>query len=150
MGSKFGRPEVSKDPELSVRRSECADEGRAGTARGSSATPLQFLTENADDNSAQLYRASDESGLELFAAFLADGRVRIADERAHRFAGMIQNGRADLLDVANNEWSELFLHVSPEGQTQFELRGGPYDAHVLTARPFDVAHPFDSLRMTND
>jgi hypothetical protein len=94
-------------------------------------TPLEFLTENTD-NSTRLYRAGDDSGLELLTAFLPDGRVRIADSGAHRFAGMIENGRADLLDIANDEWSELFLHVNPNGQTQFELRGGPYDGHVLT------------------
>lgn len=145
MGSRIGYGE------LSVRQSERADEGRAETApistisgtvrdaHGDEPSPLEFLTQNADDKTAQLFRAIDESGLELFAALLPDGRVRIADDRTHRFAGMIENGRADLLDVANNEWSELFLHVNPNGQTQFELRGGPYDAHVLTVRPFDAA-----------
>ena len=151
MGRRTGHGEVSNHPEQSVRDNERAVEGRAETARASTssailrepqddkATPLQFLTQNADGTTTKLYRASDDSGLELLAAILTDGRVRIADDRAHCFAGMIENGRADLLDVANNEWSELFLHVSPNGQTQFELRGGPYDAHVLTVRPFDTA-----------
>jgi hypothetical protein len=30
----------------------------------------------------------------------------------------------------------LFLHVNPNGETQLELRGGPYDAHVFACRPF--------------
>jgi hypothetical protein len=124
-----GHPEASKDAEpfdvVQNRRVEGLD----------AKTSLQFLTENTD-TTTRLYRASDETGLELLAAFLPDGRVRIADTSAHRFAGMIENGRADLLDIANNEWSELFLHQNPNGETQFELRGGPYDARVLTCRPY--------------
>jgi hypothetical protein len=123
MGTRHGKP---------TRHGELVEpHGEPVEPRRPRRSALQFLTENTD-NTTQLYRASDESGLELLAAFLPDGRVRIADNGTHRFAGMLENGRADLLDIANNEWSELFLHVHPNGQTQFELRGGPYDAHVFT------------------
>lgn len=93
-------------------------------------TPLDFLKE-AGDAQARYYRASDEQGVEVLAGFYADGRVRLADAE-RRYAGMVVNGHADLLDIANNAWSELFLSVTPSGRMQLELRGGPYDAHVLT------------------
>jgi hypothetical protein len=145
---KSGREAIARRGDASTPQraaSESAAETRPQSARTQTATALQFLTENAGNSSARLCRATDDSGLELLAAFLPDGRVRIADDAAHRFAGMIQNGRADLLDVANNEWSELFLYENPNGETQFELRGGPYDAHVLTVRPFDAAQD-DKIR----
>jgi hypothetical protein len=97
--------------------------------------PQTFLTDSAGDG-AHYYRAADESG-EVLAGFYADGRVRLADE-THRLAGIVQNGRADLLEIADNTWSELFVRVSPEGRLQLELRGGPYDARVFTCEPFDV------------
>ena len=93
-------------------------------------SPVEFIKESAGSD-ARYYRASDDSGTDLYAGFYADGRVRLADA-AHRFAGMVRNGRADLLDIENNAWSELFLSVTPSGQMQLELRGGPYDARVLT------------------
>lgn len=102
--------------------------------------PMDFLTESADDD-AQYYRASDETA-ELLAGFYSDGRVRLADAQ-HRFAGMLQSGHADLLELDNNQWSELFVHTTPAGSIQLELRGGPYDARVLTCEPFD------EHRMTN-
>ena len=43
--------------------------------------------------------------------------------------------RYDLLELQRNEWSEVFLRVTPTGRMQLELRGGPYDAHVLTCEP---------------
>ncbi len=93
-------------------------------------SPIDFIKESAGDDT-RYYRASDERGAMLYAAFYADGRVRLADD-THRFAGMVRNGRAELLDIENNAWSELFLSVTPSGQMQLELRGGPYDARVLT------------------
>jgi len=91
--------------------------------------PLDFIKEYADEE-ARYYRATDESG-EMLAAFYSDGRVRLAD-RAHRFAGMVENGHADLLEIADNTWSELFVSVTPEGRLQMELRGGPCDTRVFT------------------
>ncbi len=67
----------------------------------------------------------------MLAAFYGDGRVRLAD-REHRFAGMVSNSRADLLEIDDNTWSELLVRESPEGRLQLELRGGPFDARVLT------------------
>lgn len=93
-------------------------------------SPQDFIKESAGEDT-RYYRASDDRGALLYAGFYADGRVRLADD-AHRFAGMVRNGRADLLDIENNAWSELFLSVTPSGQMQLELRGGPYDARVLT------------------
>ena len=93
-------------------------------------SPFDFLRESAGDD-ARYYTASDDRGIEVLAGFYADGRVRLADGDK-RFAGMLENGHADLLDLANNAWSELFLSVTPAGRMQLELRGGPYDAHVLT------------------
>lgn len=90
--------------------------------------PQTFLTESAGEN-AQYYRAVDAAG-EVLAGFYADGRVRLADE-GHRLAGILQNGRADLLEIADNTWSELFVRETPEGAMQLELRGGPFDARVL-------------------
>jgi hypothetical protein len=92
--------------------------------------PLDFIKEPADDG-ARYYRAVND-GVELIAAFYSDGRVRLADAQAHRFAGMLQDNHADLLDLGSNEWSELFVRVAPSGTLQLELRGGPHDAHVLT------------------
>lgn len=92
--------------------------------------PLEFLTAAADEDT-QYYRALDDQGGEVLAGFYADGRVRLADNE-HRFAGIVQSGHADLLDVANNTWSELFVRETPGGRLQLELRGGPYDKRVLT------------------
>jgi hypothetical protein len=96
---------------------------------------LSFITEAGDSN-ARYYRASDALG-EVLAGFFGDGRVRLADGM-HHFAGMVQNGRADLLDLTDNTWSEVFVRVTPEGTLQLELRGGPYDARVLTCRPLEA------------
>ncbi len=92
--------------------------------------PMDFLVESAGED-ARYYRALDDEGREVLAVFCSDGRVRLAD-RENRFAGIVQSGRADLLDVANNTWSELFVRVTPGGLLQLELHGGPYDARVLT------------------
>ena len=96
--------------------------------------PRAFLTESAGEG-AQYYRAVDAAG-HLLAAFYADGRVRLADQ-GHGLAGILQNGRADLLQIADNTWSELFVRETPEGTMQLELRGGPFDTRVLTCEPID-------------
>jgi hypothetical protein len=74
--------------------------------------------------------------MHVLAAFYSDGRVRLAGEQ-RRFAGMLQNGRADLLELDANTWSEVFVRETPTGTIQLELRGGPYDAHVLTCETLD-------------
>lgn len=92
--------------------------------------PREFLAEIADEGT-NYYRASDET-VELVAALYSDGRIRLADGDGRRFAGALIAGHADLLELRHNEWSEVFLRVTPTGRMQLELRGGPYDAHVLT------------------
>jgi hypothetical protein len=92
-----------------------------------------FITENADE-SARYYRASGQ-GVELRAGFYSDGRIRLADAQNRRFAGMLQGNHADMLEIESNEWSEVFLQVTPTGRMQLEVRGGPYDAHLLTCDP---------------
>lgn len=96
---------------------------------------LEFITEG-DGDGATYYHAADAVG-EIYAGFYADGRVRLAGG-AHRFAGVVQSGHAELLDVANNLWSELFVRVAPDGRVQLELRGGPYDARIFTC---EALHP---------
>jgi len=96
--------------------------------------PQTFLTDGAGED-AHYYRAHDGSG-EVLAGFYADGRVRLAD-RQHRLAGIVQNGHADLLEIADNTWSEFFVRETPEGRLQVEFRGGPYDARVLMCDPLD-------------
>lgn len=97
--------------------------------------PMQFIAEPADEG-ARYYRARAE-GVELVAGFYSDGRVRLADSQNHRFAGLLQGGRADLLELDNSLWSEAFVRITPGGSMQLELRGGPYDARVLACEPFD-------------
>ena len=95
--------------------------------------PRDFLTEIADEG-ANHYRVADAT-VELVAGLYSDGRIRLADQDGHRFAGALIGGHADLLELQRNEWSEVFLRVTPTGRMQLELRGGPYDAHVLTCEP---------------
>ncbi len=95
--------------------------------------PQEFLFEIADDG-ANYYRAYDATA-ELVAGLYSDGRIRLADSGGRRFAGALIGGHADLLELQRNEWSEVFLRVTPTGRMQLELRGGPYDAHVLTCEP---------------
>jgi len=91
--------------------------------------PMDFIVESADGG-ARYYRAGD-SEVEVLAGFYSDGRMRLASPH-RRFAGMLENGRADLLEIDSNQWSEVFVRETPSGTMQLELRGGPYDAHVLT------------------
>jgi hypothetical protein len=107
-----------------------------------SAEPMDFITESADDG-ARYYRAVAQ-GLEVLAGFYSDGRVRLADSQNRRFAGMLQGSHADLLEIDTNQWSEVFLRVTPTGRMQLELRGGPYDARVLTCESFDKLSPSTS------
>jgi hypothetical protein len=95
--------------------------------------PRDFLAEIIDEG-ANHYRASDGT-VELIAGLYSDGRIRLADQDGRRFAGALIGGHADLLELQRNEWSEVFLRVTPTGRMQLELRGGPYDAHVLTCEP---------------
>lgn len=95
--------------------------------------PREFLFEIADEG-ANYYRACDAAA-ELLAGLYSDGRIRLADAGGRRFAGALIAGHADLLELQSNEWSEVFLRVTPTGRMQLELRGGPYDAHVLTCEP---------------
>lgn len=95
--------------------------------------PRDFLTDIHDEG-ANYYQASDDR-VQLVAGLYTDGRIRLADEAGRRFAGALIAGHADLLELRNNEWSEVFLRVTPTGRMQLELRGGPYDAHVLTCEP---------------
>ena len=117
---------VSKDPE---HFDNAQYRLRRGEREQQPSQPIEFIKESGDED-ATYYRACDETA-ELLAAFYSDGRVRLADAQ-HRFAGMLQSGHADLLELDNNQWSELFVHTTPAGSIQLELRGGPYDARVLT------------------
>ncbi len=92
-------------------------------------TPMEFLQDGADDR-VRIYRGYDGEG-DLFAAFYSDGRIRIADGDL-RFAGMIQNGHAHLLQIDGRAWSELFIRNTPQGTMQLELRDGPYEGRVFT------------------
>lgn len=97
-----------------------------------STDPLAFVSEDAGEGT-RLYRARDEQGT-MYAGFFADGRVRVADGN-HCFAGVVQNGHAHLLQIDGEEWSELFVRVTPSGALQLELRDGPYDGRVLGCEP---------------
>jgi len=96
--------------------------------------PSAFIIDPAD-NGARYYRAASGDA-QMLAAFYSDGRLRLADSHNHRLAGMLQNNHADLLDLSSNSWSEIFVHLTPAGAVQLELRGGPYDSRVLTCEPF--------------
>ena len=91
---------------------------------------MEFLRESADEQ-ARYLRARDEN-VEVLVAFLSDGRLRVADAEQRRFAGMLQNEKADLIDLDADQWSSVYLRLAPDGTTQLEFHGGPYDARVLT------------------
>jgi len=95
--------------------------------------PQDFLFEIADEG-ANYYKASDASA-QLFAGLYSDGRIRLADSDGRRFAGALIGGHADLLELERNDWSEVYLRVTPTGRMQLELRGGPYAGRVLTCEP---------------
>ncbi len=94
---------------------------------------VDFLQAFADPD-ASVATARDEHG-EVSVAFLSDGRVRLTDAENRRFAGMLQDDKADLLEIGTGTWSTVYLRRSPDGTTQLELHGGPYDARVLTCEP---------------
>lgn len=126
----FGHPE-SVPGEIEGIPADHTDDAPADQAgaRASGMEPMEFLRESADED-ARFYRALDETG-EVLAGFYADGRVRLADTQ-HRLAGMLQSGQADMLEIDDKQWSKLFVRTTPTGRMQLELRGGPYDARVLT------------------
>jgi hypothetical protein len=95
--------------------------------------PRDFLFEITDEG-ANYYRAFDATA-DLVAGLYSDGRIRLADIDGRRFAGALVGGHADLLELQHNDWSEVYLRVTPTGRMQLELRGGPYDGHVLTCEP---------------
>jgi hypothetical protein len=121
-----------KEPFSPLSHREVSNDAEPVEARSEKSTtePMDFITESADEG-ARYYRALSED-VELLAGFYSDGRVRLADSQNRRFAGMLQGSHADLLEIDNNQWSEVFLRVTPTGRMQLELRGGPYDARVLT------------------
>jgi hypothetical protein len=96
--------------------------------------PLAFIREESDP-SAQYFRARDDA-VEIFVAFLSDGRVRLADGGDYRFAGVLQGEKSDLLEIGSGQWSRLFVHAAPDGKRQLEIYGGPYDARVLICEAF--------------
>ena len=95
--------------------------------------PRDFLFEIADEG-ANFYRAFDSTA-DVVAGLYSDGRIRIADMDGRRFAGALIGGHADVLELQHNEWSEVYLRVTPTGRMQLEMRGGPYNGHVLTCEP---------------
>lgn len=127
---RLSRPSMHQDdtnssPPSQTRHPELA-EGRAEPAEATD--PLAFIKETQVPGT-RYYRASDDRG-EVYAAFYADGRVRIASGQ-RRYAGVVDAGRAELLDVENNGWSELFVRTTPDNRLQLELRGGMDDARIL-------------------
>lgn len=97
---------------------------------------FDFLHESADAD-AQFFRASDDQ-VEVLVALFSDGRIRIADPGARRFAGMLHNENGEIVEIGSNEWSRVFVRSTPQGKTQLELHGGPYDTHVLACEPLDA------------
>ncbi len=85
------------------------------------------------DERACYYRAFDQQG-QVLTGFYSDGRVRVADSE-HRLAGIVEGGRAHLLDVSNDTWSELFVRETPAGALQLEMRDGPYEGRILACEP---------------
>lgn len=90
---------------------------------------LTFVSEGAGEQTRR-YRAAD-ADVQLFVGFYGDGRVRVADALGNRYAGALESGRAELLDLKTHERSELLVRVTPTGRMQLELRGGPHDGRVL-------------------
>lgn len=133
MGYVLLRPEGdARSPSRPQRPStpQHDDAGAPSDVAQTFAEPMDFITESADEG-ARYYRTADDD-VEVLAGFYSDGRVRLADAQNRRFAGMLQAGHADMLELDSNQWSELFVRVTPAGRVQLELRGGPYDARVLT------------------
>lgn len=123
---------LPRHPEPQTRHPEPVE----GRVDSKAAGPLAFIKETQAPGT-RYYHASDDRG-EIFAAFYADGRVRIATAQ-RRYAGVADGGRADLLDVENNDWCELFVRTTPEDRVQLELRGGIDDARILTCEILSTA-----------
>jgi hypothetical protein len=119
-------PAVQAEPATAAEQAEAVLSG-----------PMDFITEPADAG-ARYYRATAD-GAELVAGFYSDGRVRLTDEENRRFAGLLQGTQADLLEIGTNRWSQLLVHTTPAGTMELELRGGPYDARVLSCEAFSQA-----------
>lgn len=134
--SGYASPSMPQDATPAVPDESPAAHVDSPAAEKDTPDPLQFISD-AGDRGARYYRAADD-GMEIIAGFYSDGRVRLSDAQNRRFAGMLDGPHADLLDLENNQWSEVFLRETPGGQIQLELRGGPYDAHVLTCEPFVI------------
>jgi hypothetical protein len=111
-----------------------AGEVVAAGETGAAADPLAFIKETQEPGT-RYYRAHDDRG-ELLAAFYSGGRVRIASAQ-RRYAGVVNGGHADLLDVENNAWSEVFVRTTPDDRVKLELRGGVDDARILTCEPLN-------------
>lgn len=101
--------------------------------------PVTAAPETADDAWAfvreegvavRYYRARDSQG-ELYAGFFEDGRMRLADDRGHRFAGMLVGERADVLELRTERWSEAIVRTTPDGQPEVEMRGGALAGRVF-------------------
>lgn len=92
----------------------------------------------SEDEPARYYRAADEAG-EVVVAFFDDGRIRLTGAE-HSFAGILQDGQADLLDLDDNTWSEVFVRSTPQGQLQLEVRGGAFHGRILTCEPIARPH----------
>jgi hypothetical protein len=125
----LGRPSIPRD-DAAATAPPAAEPAATALTETVSSEPMDFITESADSG-ARYYRASG-SGVEMFAGFYSDGRLRLVDPQNRRFAGLVQGGHADLLQLDNNQWSEVLVSTTPSGTIQLELRGGPYDARVLT------------------
>lgn len=95
--------------------------------------PLSFIDEPGDPG-ARYYRLTSED-FDGFAAVYSDGRVRIADTNHRRFAGALENGRADVLQLGTETWSEVAVQTTPAGETQFELRGDAFGSLMVRAEP---------------
>lgn len=89
-----------------------------------------FIAESAGDE-ASVYRLSDGAQT-LLAAVYGDGRIRLADPSTHRFAGMLVNGHADVLELGANRWCEAYVSISPDDRVQIEMRGGPFDGRLFS------------------
>ena len=133
--AEVSKPEESADGPRYLGHAEPVLSGveaipRHDTGASDHGDPLAFIREPADAG-ARYYRASAGS-TEILAATYGDGRIRLADAQNRHFAGLLQGNRADVLQLDDNTWSEVFVRVTPTGRMQLEMRGGPYDARVFT------------------
>ncbi len=45
---------------------------------------------------------------------------------------MVQGGRAELIDLTDNTWSEVYVRTTPEGTLQLELHAAASASRILT------------------